>query len=144
MRQGGLCNAATRLEKQTKFRESTFLSSHYLAMKQTTRLLLLICFGIACVLLSWWSFRWKSVNVPVDRPSREGVVDFLPIFRLSGIVNETLEKNLYDSLTALQHTLPRNSGTEWPKLIWQTSPSKEVTPEMNSWKTKNPEWKYQV
>ena len=82
--------------------------------------------------------------MPVERPLREGVVDFLPIFRLSGIVDDAREKNLSDSLTALQLTLPYNSGTEWPRIVWQTSPSKEVTPEMNSWKTKNAEWKYQV
>jgi hypothetical protein len=54
----------------------------------------------------------------VERPLREGVVDFLPIFRLSGIVDEACDKNLSESLTALQHTLPHNSGAaKWPKLV---------------------------
>lgn len=133
-------------ENRLKSGRVAFLSSLYPAMKQTTRLFSLICFGITCMLLlSWWSYGRRIVNVPVvERPLREGVVDFLPVFRLSGIVDEPCEKNLSESLTALQHTLPHNSGAEWPKLIWQTSPSKEVTPEMNSWKTKNSEWKYQV
>ena len=76
---------------------------------------------------------------------KRGVVDFLPVFRQSGVFDEALEKSLYDSLTKLELTLwPYEAINEWPKLIWQTSPSNDGTDEMKTWKVMNPDWRHNV
>lgn len=107
-------------------------------MKQYTRLASLTFVGFTC----WTLFRWCSVkNIDDNAPNyinenskNEGVIDSLPRFRLSGVVNETLENQLYDSLTALEKSLAYHAANVWPRLIWQTSPSKEEIGEMTSWK----------
>lgn len=71
-------------------------------------------------------------------------MDFFP-FRQEGLVDVSLERTLYDSLTQLELTLhPDEAATEWPKLIWQTSPTAGDTEEMNTWKVMNPDWSYKV
>jgi hypothetical protein len=94
--------------------------------------------------LGWCVLNSSAPNYVNENGNTRGVVDFLPCFRLTGVVNETLENQLYDSLTALAQSLPHDTANEWPRIIWQTSPGKDETPEMTSWKIKNPEWIYQV
>lgn len=73
-----------------------------------------------------------------------GVVDFVP-FRREGVVDVALERTVYDSLTQLELTFrPDEAATEWPKRIWQTSPTAGDTEEMKTWKVMNPDWRYKV
>jgi hypothetical protein len=121
---------------------------HPSAMKQYIRFALLTALGLAC----WLVLRWRGGrymgsgprNNLNDLPENNVVVDFSPRFRVSGVVDETFEAQLYDSLSALEGSIRHETVNEWPKFIWQTSPGRDISPEMNSWKAKNPEWSYKV
>lgn len=76
--------------------------------------------------------------------SNATIVDFLPLFRQDGIVDDALEMQIYNALSALERSLSRQMVKDWPKLIWQTSSSAEETAEMTSWKDENPDWSYRV
>jgi hypothetical protein len=116
-----------------------------IVMRQYARLTLLTFFGATCLWLLWLGGRKYIRSSPPKIDEKKGVVDFLPRFRQGGLVDEAFETRLYDSLTELELTLrPHEAVNKWPKLIWQTSPSKGDTEEMKTWKVKNPEWRYKV
>jgi hypothetical protein len=114
-------------------------------MRQPTRFALLIVLGVGfwCML---WMIRGKYVgNDPRDKEQKNDIAHFRSRFRLSDVVDEALESRLYNSLSVLEQSLHRqDAGTEWPQLIWQTSPTQGDTREMNSWKIRNPEWSHRV
>src|SRR5579862_6174917 len=120
------------------------------AMRQYLRLvcfLLLLSLGLA----NWWILGkgigklWNSYWKPSKWDEHRGVMDFLPRFQQPGVVDEAFEARLYASLTELEQTLRSYQPVKnWPKYIWQTSPSKGETEEMNNWKVKNPDWRYKV
>jgi hypothetical protein len=123
--------------------------AHQLKMKRTTRLALLIILG----LLGCWWLLWRDHGMNIigsardafrGTPKHPAVVDFLPRFRLEGMVNEALEAKLYDALSKLEESLSHEAVNEWPRFIWQTSPTKEETPDVKSWKIHNSEWAYKV
>src|SRR5437762_11663165 len=112
-------------------------------MKRLTRVTSLTIVGLTFWVVLWRAGRntstWNELNSKSNEFDR-----FLPHFRQIDTVDEALEAHLYESLSSLSQSFNFDTGKEWPKFIWQTSPSKEVTQEMNSWKIRNPEWKYQV
>jgi hypothetical protein len=111
-------------------------------MRQPARFALLVVLGAVCWCLAWLGKgryvgngpRYKDQNNDIARSP----------FRMSDVVDEALESRLYDSLSQLEQSLRRHANTEWPQLIWQTSPTHGDTREMNSWEIRNPEWNHRV
>ena|SRR6202022_24222 len=96
--------------------------------------------AVAVILSCLWLFRGTFYC----RSEKSGVVDFRPRFRLSGTVDEVLEDQLYASLSTLERLHDPGNGAEWPRRIFQTSASDEMTDDMNTWKLHNPDWMYTV
>src|SRR5437763_7660889 len=114
-------------------------------MRYYLRLALISVTGVASLWLLWLGCGLFLRTPVLELDAKRGVVDFLPVFRQKGVVDEALEKSLYDSLTELELTLrPYNAVNEWPRLIWQTSPTTGDTEEMKTWKVMNPDWRYKV
>jgi hypothetical protein len=103
---------------------------------------LTVLFGLTC-----WCFLWLiSGNNSPQLVARKGLVDFLPQYRHREVVDVAFENELYNSLSELELSLRnRELPNEWPKFIWQTSPSKgDTEEEMTTWKVQNPDWRYSV
>jgi|SRR5271170_5991357 len=113
-------------------------------MRQPTRFALLIVLVAGCWCLIWLGRGEYMGNYSRNKEQKNDVL-FRSRFRSSAVVDEALESRLYNSLSVLEQSLRRHdTGTEWPKFIWQTSPTQGDTQEMNSWKTRNPQWSHRV
>ena len=111
-------------------------------MRQPARFALLIVLGAVCWYIAWLGKGRYVGNGPRNKDQNNDIAR--SPFRLSDVVDEALESRLYDSLSLLEQSLRRHPNTEWPQLIWQTSPTHGDTREMNSWKIRNPEWNHRV
>lgn len=91
--------------------------------------------------MACWLVVWRVDSLP-KIPQTE--VDFFSHSLQRNLVDDGLEKTLYESLTKLSISSRRQAVVNrWLRTIWQTSPS-EKTNEMETWKVKNPEWVYKV
>jgi len=114
-------------------------------MRQPTRFALLIILVAGCCCVLWLSTGNYAGSDPRNKEQKNDAFRFRSRFRMSDVVDEALESRLYNSLSLVEQSLRRpNAGTEWPKFIWQTSPTQGDTQEMNSWKIRNPEWNHRV
>jgi mannosyltransferase OCH1-like enzyme len=116
------------------------------SMKRVVRwtIIVLVAF-LSCICFRGVKDMVFKTHEPVFNAANNAV-DFLSLFRQDGIVDEALEVQIYNALSALEKSLSRSVVKDWPKLIWQTSSiaSAEETTEMTSWKEENPDWSYRV